>query len=269
MFTLLQIEWLKVKKYKPVWILLIFLIILFPLATMTTAGIFQDIFKTKLGMPDMVTARIFSPFDFNYVFYTSAYINNGLNIAWGMLLILMIGNEFQNKTMRQNVIDGQKRSDIVTSKLLLVLLFSMVSAILVIFSGIVTGLIYSSTKFQFDMIMLKVLGISFIAAIMQMLFALVFAFTIKRPAFSVILYLAYTVLIENAIVHLLFRAALKLEHGRLFLTQAVDELTVSPLDLLSGEKDAVTPATFWITCGVYATAILVFLYKYINRTQLK
>ena len=266
MFTLLQIEWLKIKKYKPMWVIFGFLLLLLPSVTIGFGQLFGNFTEGNQAL----TTVLGNPLDFNTVFYTAAYLNNGLNIAWGALLILMIGNEFQSKTMRQNVIDGQHRNEIIHSKLLLVLIFSLVSSLLVILSGLIAGIMFSKSTFYFDVVLLKIFGISFFAAIMQMLFALLFAFLIKRPALSVILYLIYTVFIENVLVSIIVYG-FKFKYGQLLLTQAPDELTINPLTKnmkaetsIFIEQDAV-----WIACVIYAAAILFFLYRYINKTQLK
>jgi len=270
MVNLLQIEWLKIRKYKPFWIIFAFCLILFPLATLGCGYMFREAIKELFKGTPIPPSQIPNPFDFKYVFYTSAWINNGLNIAWGMLLILMVTNEFQSKTIRQNVIDGQNRSDIITSKIFLVLFFSLLSAILVVLGGLISGIIFSSSGFSFDTSVFKVFGISFAAAIMQMLFALVFAFWIKRPAVAVIIYLGYTIFVENVFVHLILRAVAKFEYGRLFFTQAADELTSNPLVVMNPDKpDTIDATAPWIACVVYGAGILFFLYRYINRIILK
>jgi ABC-2 type transport system permease protein len=265
MLTLLKIEWLKVKKYKAFWIIFAFLIILFPAVTIGFGNLIDSFTKDAQGVKQFFG----NPFDFNTVFATSAYINNGLNIAWGMLLILMIGNEFQSRTIRQNVIDGQQRNDIITSKIILVTIFSVMSALLVMVSGLVAGLIYADNSFKFDANLFKVFGSFLFAAFMQMLFALLFGFFIKRPALSVILYLGYTVFIENILIVIMV-AITKTIYPKLLFTQAADELTPFPLKTVKIDGDMTMPAEApWIACVIYAGLILFFLYRYINRTILK
>lgn len=266
MLTLLQIEWLKIRKYKPVWIIFIFLILLCPAVTIGVGKFMMNITEGSQA------AKLFlgNPFDFNLVFETAAFINNGLNIAWGTLLILMIGNEFQNRTIRQNVIDGQKRNDIITSKIMLVCIFSFASATLVIISGFIAGFLYSDTPIKFDQVMAKTFGVSVFAAFMQMMFALVFAFLIKRPAFSMILYLIYTVFIENIVVQILVPVTGS-AYPKLLFTQSADELIKFPLSRtipIDGGLRLPTEAV-WIACVIYAALILFFLYRKINRMILK
>ncbi len=263
MVTLLKIEWLKVKKYKAFWIIFGFLIILFPSVTIGFGNLIDTFTKDAQGVKQFFG----NPFDFNTVYGTAAYINNGLNIAWGMLLILMIGNEFQNRTIRQNVIDGQLRNNIITSKLILVGIFSLLSAILVVISGLIAGSIYADNGIKIDSKMFEIFGTFLFAAFMQMLFALLFGFFIKRPALSVILYLGYTVFIENILVGIL-GFIFKTPYVKLFFTQAADELTPFPLESIKLDGP-MAPEAPWIACIIYAGLILFLLYRYINRTILK
>jgi ABC-2 type transport system permease protein len=266
MLTLLKIEWLKVKKYRAFWIIFSFLIILFPAVTMALGKVLKN--GDQAGMGETILG---GPFDFPTVFYNAAYVCNGLNIAWGMLIILMIGNEFQNRTIRQNVIDGQQRNEVVTSKIILVVIFSFISATLLMVSGLLTGVIYAHNSFSFSIDMLKVYGIFFFASFMQMLFALLFGFFIKRPALSVILYLGYTVFIEN-VLWLIMVAIFKNNYPRLLFTQAADELTTITLSenkILYAPFDPPAQEAPWIACVIYAAMIMFFLYRYINRTILK
>ncbi len=267
MLTLLQIEWLKIKKYKAFWIIFAFLILLFPSVTMGFGRIIENVAKNAQGIKMLLGG----PFDFNQVFFTAAYLNNGLNIAWGMLLILMIGNEFQSRTIRQNVIDGQQRNDIITSKLILVLIFSLFSALLLMASALIAGLIFAENSFHVTSDVFEVFGTFFFASVMQMLFALVFGFFIKRPALSVILYLGYTVFIENIAVGILV-AIFKSTYPKLLFTQAADELTTVAITRnfkIDGEMAPLPMEAPWIACVVYAGLILFFLYRYINKTILK
>jgi hypothetical protein len=267
MLTLLQIEWLKVKKYKAFWIIFAFLILLFPSVTMGFGRLIENVTKGSQG----VKMILGGPFDFNQVYLTAAYLNNGLNIAWGMLLILMIGNEFQSRTIRQNVIDGQQRNDIVTSKLMLVIIFSLFSAILLMVSATIAGFIFADNSFQFNTTIPEVFGTFLFAAFMQMMFALLFGFFIKRPALSVILYLGYTVFIENILVGIL-TAIFKSSYPKLLFTQAADELTTVAITRnlqFEGDIKPLPMEAPWIACVIYGALILFFLYRYINRTILK
>lgn len=267
MLTLLKIEWLKVKKYKAFWIIFAFLILLFPSVTMGFGRMVSEFTKGTPG----VSMMLGGPFDFNQVFLTSAFLNNGLNIAWGMLLILMVGNEFQSRTIRQNVIDGQQRNDIITSKLILVCIFSLFSALLLMISAFIAGLFFANNSFFFNTDVLEVFGTFLFASFMQMLFALVFAFIIKRPAISVILYLGYTVFVENILVMIL-TAIFKSTYAKLWFTQAADELTTVAITKkypVDGTMTSLPAEAPWIACVIYAALILFFLYRYINRTILK
>lgn len=267
MITLLKIEWLKIKKYKAFWIIFSFLLLLFPSVTMGFGKMLKQFTQGQQG----VEMLLGGPFDFNQVFYTAAYLNNGLNIAWGMLLILMIGNEFQNRTIRQNVIDGQQRNEVVTSKIILVVIFSLISSVLLIVSSLIAGILFAANSFHFTKDILEVFGTFLFASFMQMMFALVFGFLLKRPALSVILYLGYTVFIENIVV-LILTSIFNSTYPKLLFTQAADELTTVAITKqfkMDGTMTSLPPEAPWIACVIYLGLIVFFLYRYINRTILK
>lgn len=264
MKNLLKIEWLKIKNYKPFWIILILLFLTLP----ACSYIMSKLVVSSGNNADIAKQMVGTPFNFNTIFDSVAYINNSLNIGWALLLIFMVGNEWQNRTLRQNVIDGQTRNQIIISKLFIIGILSIVSTLLMIITGFLLGIINSETSFTFDINFLKSIGVNFFATYMQLLFALVFAFLIKRPALSVIIYLGYTVFIENIIVGLsAFNENLKFI--RYLFTQAADELTINTFGQKSGIVTNMDLPTTIVVCSVYAALILVGLFAYIKRTALK
>lgn len=99
MIHLLKLEWLKVKNYRAFWIFLaLYIIGLFSINWI--AYQFQGEIK-KNNVP----LDIF-PYDFPAVYQTIAWVSSWLLYFPGMLMILVITNEYNYKTHRQNIIDG-------------------------------------------------------------------------------------------------------------------------------------------------------------------
>ncbi len=61
-----------------------------------------------------------SPYDFAHTWQTTSYVGGWLLLLPGLLLILLITNEFSFRTHRQNIIDGWARKDFYNVKLALV-----------------------------------------------------------------------------------------------------------------------------------------------------
>src|SRR3954468_9421542 len=118
MFRLLGIEWLKLRGYRPFWVLLVlFIVLLFLTNYVTSHGFF---FKTRSG------ANAFTP---DYVFpKVWDYVGFWVRMLGGLLpvfIIISTTNEFQYRTHRQNVIDGWSRADFFHAKWLSCLIVAL------------------------------------------------------------------------------------------------------------------------------------------------
>ena len=56
----------------------------------------------------------------------------------------MIGNEYSNKTLKQNLIDGLSKKEFILSKFYTIIFFSLISTIIILFISLILGYIYSS-----------------------------------------------------------------------------------------------------------------------------
>jgi ABC-2 type transport system permease protein len=109
MFRLLEIEWLKLRGYRPFWVLMaLFIVLLFLTNFVTSHGFF---FKTHTG------ESVFTP---NYGFpKVWDYVGFWVRLLGGLLpvfIIISTTNEIQYRTNRQNVIDGWSRAEFFHAK---------------------------------------------------------------------------------------------------------------------------------------------------------
>lgn len=102
MFRLLQIEWLKLRAYRPFWVLMVlFIVLLFLTNFAASHGFF---IKTRMGQ------NAFHP-DYNFPLVWD-HIGFWVRVLGGLLpvfIIISTTSEFQYRTNRQNVIDGWSR----------------------------------------------------------------------------------------------------------------------------------------------------------------
>ncbi len=66
-----------------------------------------------------------------------------LKIVLAIMVVISVTNEFQYRTLRQNIIDGLSRAEFLYSKILTNVLLSLMSVVMIFIIGLVTGLIYS------------------------------------------------------------------------------------------------------------------------------
>ncbi|MDB5208937.1 MAG: hypothetical protein JWR72_4012 [Flavisolibacter sp.] len=200
MLHLLKIEWLKLKNYRTFWILFIlFLISLF--------GINYITFLVQSNRPQdpMSTALIGAPFQFPEVWHTVTYMSGFLLFIPGVLMIITISNEFAFKTHRQNVIDGQSRTQFIITKMMLATIFAVISTIVVFITALLFGLFEKDSVFSTTGI--TYILYFFIQAVSYMMVSLLFGLFFRRSGIAIGVYFLYIFLLENLIAGLLDKYA--------------------------------------------------------------
>jgi len=97
----------------------------------------------------------------------------------------MVANEYSNRTLKQNLIDGLSKKEFVYSKFLIVVVFSVISTIFVSVISLILGLAYSNyTEFEIIFSDLEFILAYFIKHIGFFSFCLFIGMLIKRSAFA-------------------------------------------------------------------------------------
>ncbi|WP_461532675.1 ABC transporter permease [Sinomicrobium sp.] len=82
-------------------------------------------------------------FNFPYIWHFNTYIAAWLKLFLAIIIVSMTANEYSNKTIKQNLIDGLSKWEFIYSKFLTVLSFAAISTVFVFVVSMVLGLIYS------------------------------------------------------------------------------------------------------------------------------
>src|SRR5688572_33347340 len=126
MFRLLRIEFLKIKTYKTFWIFLVSYVLLILLFGSSSNSTVADPAAAIFGFPS--------------VWNSLAQKASFLNILLGILVILLITNEFTFKTFRQNIIDGLSREQAVTAKFIFIIAIAITCILFLFIYGLTKGL---------------------------------------------------------------------------------------------------------------------------------
>jgi hypothetical protein len=121
----------------------------------------------------------FKPFQFEYVWQTVSYVSGYVLIIPVLLIILLMTNEFQFKTHRQNIIDGWSREQFIGVKLQMVLVMALISTLVVICSGFVFGAVSGG---EFSMENFGQVGFFFLKALSYFMTALLFGLLIRKSS---------------------------------------------------------------------------------------
>jgi ABC-type transport system involved in multi-copper enzyme maturation permease subunit len=83
-------------------------------------------------------------FNFPYIWHFNTFFAAFLKLFLAIVIVSMIANEYSNKTIKQNLIDGLSKKEFILSKFLMILTFSVVSTLFIFLVSLVLGLIYSN-----------------------------------------------------------------------------------------------------------------------------
>lgn len=196
MIKLLQIEWIKLRSYKPFWILSF--LYFFGLLSVYLGGRFFLVWLDSEGADfEGIKATMIPIYDFDDIWHNMTYMASLVKVVPAFIFLIIVTNEYSFKTLRQNIIDGMTRQEFLFSKLNLAFVYSIISGLFILFIGLILGLLFSPVK-DFSHIVGRM---DFVAAHVLEMFAF-FSFTlflgilIRRTGFTLVLLLLYAVLLE-------------------------------------------------------------------------
>lgn len=179
MFRLLNIEFHKLKHNKASKVLSI---IYFGLLTSIAliAAIKFDIGPVKFHLAEQ------GIFNFPYIWHFNTYMAAIFKFFLLLVIVSMMANEYSNKTLKQNLIDGLSKKEFILSKFYTVISFAAISTLFVFVVSLILGLIYSDyNEFAIITSDLEYLFAFFIKLIGFFSMGLFFGILVKRSAFAV------------------------------------------------------------------------------------
>ncbi len=267
MFHLFKIEWLKIKTYKTFWILFLAFLVFFPLAFYFSASKYMDTLSTSASFQEnLLKSMLGAPFVFPRVWLASSWMGGLFFILIGMLFILLITNEVQFRTHRQNIIDGWSRMDFLKAKFSLLIFFVGVSTFLVFIIGLVVGAIYSPSMSNMTDGLYYVTYFMLMATLYLMLAYLV-AILVKRTGLSIIIYFTIVCIVDNVLWLIFTLKGSQL--GYFMPLEAADSLVPNPFKPKIMEKRTVEDYYLVIASVAYITVYACIIINYFRKADLK
>ncbi len=179
MLRLLNIEFHKLKHNRASKVLSI---IYFALLTSVAliAAIKFDIGPIEFHLADQ------GIFNFPYIWHFNTFMASLFKFFLLLVIVSMMANEYSNKTLKQNLIDGLSKKEFILSKFYTVIVFAAVSTLFVFVVSMILGLIYSDYN-EVSIIFsdLEYLLAFFVKLVGFFSFGLFMGILIKRSAFAV------------------------------------------------------------------------------------
>lgn len=178
MFRLLSIEFQKIFKNRASKILvIIYFTLLFLLFLIS--NIEFDLGPIHVNIADQ------GVFNFPFIWHFNTYIADYFKIFLAVVIVSMMANEYTYGTLKQNLIDGFSKKEVVLSKFLTVVTFAFISTLFVFIITLILGLRFSSyNEASIVFSQLEYVVGYFVKLVGYFSFCLFLSVLIKRSAFA-------------------------------------------------------------------------------------
>lgn len=124
-------------------------------------------------------------FNFPIIWHITTFFASYFKLFFAIVVVSMIGNEYSNKTIKQNLIDGLSKKEFILSKFYTIVFFSLISTILITVASFLIGLYYSSyTEASIIVRETEFLLAYFVKLVGFFSLCLFFGMLVKRSAFA-------------------------------------------------------------------------------------
>lgn len=129
---------------------------------------------------------------FPYVWATLSWIASWFNLLLGILAIILVGNEFQFRTFRKQIIDGVSRNQLLNAKMVVMSVISLYALVLVLLSSFLLGFFFSDSitlagvfeKFPLVLVL-------FVQSLAYMMLGMLFALLLRNNAISIVSFVLF------------------------------------------------------------------------------
>ncbi len=266
-FYLLKLEWLKVRSYLPFLVLSGMYIVLLPLFMATGKSI--ELPKEFGGVNTY--------YMFPNIWQTLAYVGNWLcYFIMGFIAVLILTNEFSNRTLRQNIISGISRTDFYLSKLYFLIAVSLAGTCYYGLVAMIYGFFNTETIYISRMTEnIDYLPRYFLMGLSYMSLAFVLGMLLRRTGIALFLYFAYIMFVERIIRYLIVGKIFGRTAALFGPMSATNDLTPIPIPkMVQGAAEGadfrmfLTPTEAIITASISTILFFYIAYYWLQKKDL-
>src|SRR5690606_19100501 len=225
-------------------------------------------------------------FNFPFIWHFNSYIAANLKLFLAIVIVSMMSNEYTNRTLKQNLIDGLSKKEFVLSKFLTVVVFAFFSTIFLLIVSLILGYSFSDyTEISIVFSDMEYLLAYFIKLTGFFAFCLFLGILVKRSAFALGFLFIWWVMesiIYGMLTWRIFRDTNYIADNimQFFPLSAMSNLVVEPFSRLSFIQTAATQlgseidkdyGVHWyqLLIVIVWTILFIFLsYKLLKRRDL-
>ncbi len=268
--TLIKIEWRKVSRNRIFWAMLLIYFIALILAFLGLQSILaktnENLQQTGLAGIPLLPTKIYV---FPHVWHNITFVARFFKIFLAVVMIILVTNEYTYNTLRQNLITGLSRKELVISKIIDAIILSAATSLLILIFGLIAGFINSSNYDLWDIVRkLNYLAAYFMMSVGFLSFAMMLAFILRKAAFTIMVLLAYSYILE-----LIPAFKFSDTFGEFLPLRSINLLIEAPntpiFEIMNiSSMSNVIPTSHIIATVVYTTIFWVISYLIVNKRDL-
>ena len=190
MLHLLKIDLKKLTSYRTFWVVCGLYFITLAFSTASGMEFLKWMARTFEDFGSSLNINRIPLYHFPDVWLNLIYFSGFFKIVLAIMTVISITNEFQYRTLRQNVIDGLSRWEFLSTKILTNLLLSLLSVVMIFIISFATGMIYSPVvNWDFVFADMEFLIAYFLEIFAFLSYALMLGILIQRSGLTIILLL--------------------------------------------------------------------------------
>ncbi|WGK64306.1 ABC transporter permease [Croceiramulus getboli] len=213
-------------------------------------------------------------FNFPFIWHFNTYIAAALKFFLAVVIVSMMSNEYSNRTIKQNLIDGLSKKEFVLSKFITVVVFAAISTLFILVMTLILGFSFSDyTEMSIVFSDLEFLAGYFFKLVGFFSFCLFLGMLVKRSAFALgFLFVWY--ILENIVYALLkwkvFKGTDTGDHiAQFFPLESMSNLINRPWERLNFVQSAANQlkadigidyAVHWYEIVIVCTWIFLFIW---------
>ncbi|HUR67482.1 MAG TPA: ABC transporter permease [Chitinophagaceae bacterium] len=200
MTTLMRVEWLKMRKYNAFWWIMGVTALSYPGINYMVYFVYKEETSKSTQAGQLAKMALGDPFTFPEAWHTVAFLSSLFVFIPAVVVIMLICNEYTFKTHRQNIIDGWSRNEFITSKLLDVLIISLLITLLYTIVALVTGIANQDRLIKDTWGQAKYIGLFGLQTFSQLSIAFLLGYLIRRAFLALGVFLFYYIVLENLVI---------------------------------------------------------------------
>ncbi|WP_028375841.1 ABC transporter permease [Leeuwenhoekiella sp. MAR_2009_132] len=211
-------------------------------------------------------------FNFPFIWHFNTWVAATLKFFLAIVIVSMISNEYSNRTLKQNLIDGLSKKEFMLSKFYTVVAFALLSTFFIFVMTLILGYSFSDyTEFSIVTREMEFLVAYFLKLVGFFSFCLFLGVLVKRSAFALGFLFVWWIF-ENIIYGILrWKTSAELADGivQFFPLEAMKNLINLPFQRLNFIEAAATQlqadisidyAVHWYEVVIVSVWIFIFIY---------